>query len=174
MCCMDAEDYSDLPLRQYEEDNILRELNKALIGFLQPEAARRLSPIGESFSSTPPEQQEEAKAPDKTLLQPPSPPVDRRGRFITLGSSGEQLPVHQPCRGPVKIPSISRSATTTSTTENRRSSSSGLLKGGGRTAPLVFSVKQSSIYTSCHSESSEDEFHSARTSFEKEDKEEGS
>ena len=28
MCLIDAEDYSDLPIRQYEEDNVLRELNK--------------------------------------------------------------------------------------------------------------------------------------------------
>lgn len=69
VCCMDAENYSRLPLSQYEEDNVLRELNKALLGFRQRAAqggpgfkpgahqpkARRLSPIGESFSSTPPE-----------------------------------------------------------------------------------------------------------------------
>ena len=35
MCLIDAEDYSDLPVRQYEEDNVLRELNKAFIGFQQ-------------------------------------------------------------------------------------------------------------------------------------------
>lgn len=35
MCLIDAEDYSDLPIRQYEEDNVLRELNKAFIGFQQ-------------------------------------------------------------------------------------------------------------------------------------------
>jgi Poly (ADP-ribose) glycohydrolase (PARG). len=63
---MDAENYSRLPLSQYEEDNVLRELNKALLGFRQKTVptykpvthqpkTRRLSPIGESFSSTPPE-----------------------------------------------------------------------------------------------------------------------
>jgi len=64
---MDAENYSRLPLSQYEEDNVLRELNKALLGFRQKQqqqithsfrhqlAARRLSPIGESFSPTPTE-----------------------------------------------------------------------------------------------------------------------
>lgn len=70
---MDAEDYSTLPLTQYEEDNVLREMNKSLLGFrqrhvpisptdpvkLEPDpGARRLSPIGESFSSTPPEAEE--------------------------------------------------------------------------------------------------------------------
>ena len=80
VCCMDAEDYSHLPVSQFEEDNILREMNKSLLGFRQrhipssptdpvkPEldsetglGARRLSPIGESFSSTPPEVEHEEK-----------------------------------------------------------------------------------------------------------------
>lgn len=63
---MDAENFSRLPLSQYEEDNVLRELNKALLGFRQKQQqrlhhnlhqpiARRLSPIGESFSTTPTE-----------------------------------------------------------------------------------------------------------------------
>lgn len=75
VCCIDPEDYSTLPLPQFEEDNVLREMNKSLLGFrqrhvpssptdpvgkseLDPDGAlssRRLSPIGESFSSTPPE-----------------------------------------------------------------------------------------------------------------------
>lgn len=74
VCCIDPEDYSRLPLSQFEEDNILREMNKSLLGFRQRHipssptdpvksesdidvtvASRRLSPIGESFSSTPPE-----------------------------------------------------------------------------------------------------------------------
>lgn len=68
--CMDAEDYSNIVVDQFEEDNFLRELNKCLLTFLPnmnefttvqeymknrrarrvPEAvqvARRLSPIGE-------------------------------------------------------------------------------------------------------------------------------
>lgn len=59
---MDAENYLQLPISQFEEDNVLRELNKALLAFRQQAPAqprqpvtRRLSPIGESFSSTPPE-----------------------------------------------------------------------------------------------------------------------
>lgn len=81
VCCIDPEDYSRLPLTQFEEDNILREMNKSLLGFRQrrvpssptdpirtdqPETeiglgSRRLSPIGESFSSTPPETESEDK-----------------------------------------------------------------------------------------------------------------
>ncbi|XP_044751105.1 uncharacterized protein LOC123311286 isoform X2 [Coccinella septempunctata] len=66
ICCMDADDYTKLPIGQYEEDNILRELNKCLLAFQQrqtntnnnsqtpnvqpsnPHKQRRLSPIGES------------------------------------------------------------------------------------------------------------------------------
>lgn len=161
ICCIDAEDYKKLPISQYEEDNILRELNKLILGFQQkqlrnepiqikkPPQHRRLSPIGESLSSTPPEiksnvlitQQQpstttnksslSAKS-DKNLLRPPKIAALntlnstestnlRRGRFIVLGSSGECLPV-------------SRKVLEQST----------------------------SLYSSCNS--SEDEFHSAQTS----------
>lgn len=63
VCCIDADDYTRLPIGQYEEDNILRELNKCLLGFQQKNVRsnehqslqqnyyaqrRRLSPIGES------------------------------------------------------------------------------------------------------------------------------
>jgi hypothetical protein len=121
VCCMDAESYLRLSVSQFEEDNVLRELNKALLAFrqqAQPQprqpVTRRLSPIGESFSSTPPEgdatkqqvqQEEKACSPatpairqvessisQKERLRPPSP-SGRRGRFIVLGSSGECLPV---------------------------------------------------------------------------------
>lgn len=63
---MDADDYTKLPIGQYEEDNILRELNKCLLGFQQKQTKtnenpavptatynhrRRLSPIGESIGT---------------------------------------------------------------------------------------------------------------------------
>ncbi|XP_021924536.1 uncharacterized protein LOC110832134 isoform X3 [Zootermopsis nevadensis] len=156
VCCMDAENYLRLPLSQFEEDNVLRELNKALLAFRQQASpqpsqpvTRRLSPIGESFSSTPPEvesvkqqsQQEERACPPSLLvtqqvesstsqkewLRPPSP-TSRRGRFIVLGSSGECLPVSRQPLGAC------------------------------------------SLYSSCHSTSAaSEEFHSARTSLDNED-----
>lgn len=59
VCCIDADNYTKLPIGQYEEDNILRELNKCLLGFQQKQLVkndkdnvflrRRLSPIGESM-----------------------------------------------------------------------------------------------------------------------------
>ncbi|PNF37076.1 hypothetical protein B7P43_G08095 [Cryptotermes secundus] len=120
---------------------------------LQPSqpVTRRLSPIGESFSSTPPEgdstkqqskqeekmyspeslaiQQLESSAPQKDWLRPPSP-SSRRGRFIVLGSSGECLPVSRQPLG------------------------------------------TSSLYSSCHSTSAaSEEFHSACTSLDTEENE---
>ncbi|XP_064212913.1 uncharacterized protein LOC100142603 isoform X1 [Tribolium castaneum] len=64
VCCVDADDYKKLPIGQFEEDNILRELNKCLLAFQQKQfrtnepqnlhtsRQRRLSPIGESVGST--------------------------------------------------------------------------------------------------------------------------
>lgn len=57
---MDAEDYSKLPLAQWEEDNVLRELNKCLLAFQQSPMKskdstrheRRLSPIGRIFGNS--------------------------------------------------------------------------------------------------------------------------
>lgn len=132
LCLMDAENYTRLPLSQYEEDNVLRELNKALLGFRQKQqqtqqvlhnsrqhsvtigaTTKRLSPIGESFSSTPPPEPDldlyshSAKARRSfskrghsgsngvkggdwggARLAPPS-----TGKWIMLGSSGECLPI---------------------------------------------------------------------------------
>ncbi|KAL1491111.1 hypothetical protein ABEB36_011755 [Hypothenemus hampei] len=66
ICCIDADDYTKLPIGQYEEDNVLRELNKCLVAFQQKKRPlgddvsttytytqrhKRLSPIGESVSS---------------------------------------------------------------------------------------------------------------------------
>ncbi|XP_052121802.1 uncharacterized protein LOC113212013 isoform X1 [Frankliniella occidentalis] len=116
VCCVDAENYRRLPLSQFEEDNVLRELNKALLGFRQhrwvappqpPEAAptrehhqRRLSPIGESFSST----QSDAKEPhhpDGTPARGRAPP---RGRSISPSGrprpQGPGRPPRQPARRP--------------------------------------------------------------------------
>lgn len=164
---MDPENYKHFPISQYEEDNVLRELNKLLLGFQQKQLRnneplevqrapqqRRLSPIGESISSTPPEMKENHLdnlksiiitqpssssnkssiiKPSENSLKPPSIPnrvpscaksdttMNRRGRFIVLGSSGECLPVN---RGSAERPA--------------------------------------SVYSSCTS--SEDEFHSARQS----------
>lgn len=193
LCLADAEDYGTYPLRQWEEDNLLRELNKAYLAFRptatsvtppnktngsgEDVAPRRLSPIGESFGSTPPEVEESGKddvdqayieegnlksnkcqrrQPHSSLLRPPSP--DTRRRFITLGSSGEQLPVRiQPLRvGGVGTGDRNLSRPPPTASEQTL-----------HNAPCLRSQ-----YGSCHSEdsaassSADEAFHSARTSLE--------
>ncbi|XP_046393465.1 uncharacterized protein LOC124161237 [Ischnura elegans] len=193
LCLADAEDYGTYPMRQWEEDNLLRELNKVYLAFrptvstpsptnrANPSAEdvgpRRLSPIGESFGSTPPEAEESGKddidqpstedinmknskcqrkpapPPPSSRLRPPSP--DCKRRFITLGSSGEQLPVRtQPLR--VGVPSTERTLSRPPTIASETSQ-----------APRLRSQ-----YGSCHSadsaasSSADEAFHSARTSLE--------
>ena len=70
ICCLDAENYFEYPVTQFEEDNVLRELNKCLLGFRQNTNINifnekiydkkkidyhcsRLSPIGESGTNSP-------------------------------------------------------------------------------------------------------------------------
>ncbi|XP_065221754.1 uncharacterized protein LOC135846533 [Planococcus citri] len=108
VCCMDAENYARLPLSQYEEDNVLRELNKAALGFklkreyiilrhaaLHQPIGKRLSPIGESYSMTPTENSSSTNTQvrKKERPKPLSLCYFKRNKFIVLGSSGEHLPV---------------------------------------------------------------------------------
>ncbi|XP_026466717.1 uncharacterized protein LOC113370260 [Ctenocephalides felis] len=100
VCCMDPEDYSKLPASQFEEDNVLRELNKCLLAFRQkpsvvnesleskssePEhcSHRRLSPIGESICNTPPDVEATVIIKKPTSKSPTPPeivtnPIDRK------------------------------------------------------------------------------------------------
>ncbi|XP_061936247.1 poly(ADP-ribose) glycohydrolase isoform X16 [Apis cerana] len=141
VCCIDPEDYSQLPLSQFEEDNILREMNKSLLGFRQRHipssptdpvksesdidvtvGSRRLSPIGESFSSTPPEIEEIRSKPNGKSTRPSSPHkiyndtnyTNKRNRFIVLGSSGEVLPVTRKSLGQISVYSSCNSQSTDS------------------------------------------------------------
>ncbi|XP_012272786.1 uncharacterized protein LOC105695623 isoform X2 [Orussus abietinus] len=161
-CCIDPENYSSLPLSQFEEDNILREMNKSLLGFRQRRipssptdpvkseldletgpGARRLSPIGESFSGTPPEVDTEERdnavntvdvqagkvdppkefrpRPNGKSKRTPSPGragkatnYSNRSRFIVLGSSGEILPVTRRSIGQMSVYSSCNSQSTDS------------------------------------------------------------
>lgn len=104
----------------------MRELNKCLLGFQQKNIhnsngqyqkpsnqcfKRRLSPIGESFSSTPSEAKEHEKknstnptisySVDKQQIDNLNNTLDShkyRRQFITLGSSGECLPISRPSK----------------------------------------------------------------------------
>ncbi|XP_011303970.1 uncharacterized protein [Fopius arisanus] len=170
VCCMDPEDYSKLPLSQFEEDNVLREMNKSLLAFRQrhtPDSptdtiksdsdadgcpARRLSPIGESFSSASPEVETEDKkiaringklssnetnSPDRITDERPRP----NGRSTRSQSPGK----------------LGKS---TSSASNR--SRFIVLGSSGEVLPVTRqSLGQMSVYGSCNSQSSES-FHSAK------------
>jgi len=198
MCLIDAEDYSDLPIRQYEEDNVLRELNKAFIGFQQAVAAtqQRLPPVGASRGSSP--------TPCDT--QPPRhDPCDQerndwtRSQTLVASSCSD---VASSCDGGSRRPSGVRNAPPPDADPPSEEPTPTLLYGGGRNAPLTLvkatllkslevaerddggdgstqkmalssaRTRAPSLYASCYSDdqSSADEFRSANTSFDEQDR----
>ncbi|KAJ0181287.1 hypothetical protein K1T71_003372 [Dendrolimus kikuchii] len=170
VCMMDAEDYSSLPLGQWEEDNVLRELNKCLLAFQQTpmptkdaKLERRLSPIGESLSHTPPEVEA-------------SVVVKQASSCSTLNSCSSRSPSPQNyCAATLNLndPSVELTkrkcwlSPDGGVLNNRRGrfivlGSSGECLPVTRTAPGV-NVQEDSLYSSCNS--SDDEYHSANDSF---------
>ncbi|XP_076282609.1 uncharacterized protein LOC143210048 isoform X2 [Lasioglossum baleicum] len=185
VCCIDPEDYSTLPLAQFEEDNVLREMNKSLLGFRQryvpssptdpvgrsemdPDGAlssRRLSPIGESFSSTPPETDADDK-PASTKHDSKQGKSERskyednasteaHGR--PNGKSVRSSSPHKPCK-----------ETSCASRRNRFI----VLGSSGEVLPVTRkSLGQMSVYSSCNSQST-DSFHSAKDTIEEDPEEE--
>ncbi|KAI8430026.1 hypothetical protein MSG28_000472 [Choristoneura fumiferana] len=173
VCMMDAEDYSALPLSQWEEDNVLRELNKCLLGFQQTPMQsrdtqrheRRLSPIGESFSHTPPEVEA-------------SVVIKQASSCSTLNSCNSRSPSPQNyCANTLNLndPSVEilkRKCWLTpdvATLNNRRGRFI-VLGSSGECLPVTRSPvhgqldgQEDSLYSSCNS--SDEEFHSANDSF---------
>ncbi|XP_015114318.1 uncharacterized protein LOC107039287 isoform X2 [Diachasma alloeum] len=171
VCCMDPEDYSKLPLSQFEEDNVLREMNKSLLAFRQRHApgsptdtiksdsdadgcpaTRRLSPIGESFSSASPEVETEDKKIART-----------NGK---LGSNETSSPERNTNERPrpngrsTRSQSPGKLGKSTSSASNR--SRFIVLGSSGEVLPVTRkSLGQMSVYGSCNSQSSES-FHSAK------------
>ncbi|XP_060818752.1 uncharacterized protein LOC132908621 isoform X2 [Bombus pascuorum] len=170
VCCIDPEDYSRLPLSQFEEDNILREMNKSLLGFRQRHVpssptdpvksesdidvtvgSRRLSPIGESFSSTPPEIEGDDKVlstnNDKSVL------CERKYDIFTEVRS-------KPNGKSIRSPSPHKMYNDTSYTNKRNRFI--VLGSSGEVLPVTRkSLGQMSVYSSCNSQST-DSFHSAK------------
>lgn len=198
LCCIDAENYRAIPSQQFEEDDILRELNKCLLAFRQNttcpvvesrpsdkprpnrleqletnSAKGRLSPIGEKDreGSTP-------GSPDvctTIFIRQPTPNSKRSSSDSNklekdIDKRRSWLSPDRPTQGG---PSMLNSST---------GSTSGVLTGGPRGRfiilgssgeclpvnrhPLKIQVRKDS-YSSC--ESSTDEFHSARDSFDEDD-----
>ncbi|KAL0895574.1 hypothetical protein ABMA27_011672 [Loxostege sticticalis] len=170
VCLMDAEDYSKLPLGQWEEDNVLRELNKCLLAFQQtpmksPRHERRLSPIGESFSHTPPEV-------EATVV------IKQASSCSTINSYNSRSPSPQNyCAATLNLndPSVELSKrkcwlSPDGNTLNNRRGRFIVLGSSGECLPVTRSTghpnldtQEDSLYSSCNS--SDDEYHSANDSF---------
>uniref|UniRef100_A0A1Q3FIR3 poly(ADP-ribose) glycohydrolase n=1 Tax=Culex tarsalis TaxID=7177 RepID=A0A1Q3FIR3_CULTA len=196
LCCIDAENYRAIPSQQFEEDDILRELNKCLLAFRQnttcpvvePRAAEkqrpnrldqlentsskgRLSPIGERDreGSTP-------GSPDvctTIFIRQPTPNSKR--------SSSDSNKLEKDINKRRSWLSPERPAPMTNSSVGS-TGGGGLLTAGPRGRfiilgssgeclpvnrhPLKIPARRDS-YSSC--ESSNDEFHSARDSFDEDD-----
>ncbi|XP_072935833.1 uncharacterized protein [Epargyreus clarus] len=181
VCLMDAEDYSALPLSQWEEDNVLRELNKCLLAFQQTpmksrenqKLERRLSPIGESTSNTPPEV-------EATVM------IKQASSCSTINSYNSRSPSPlNYCAATLNLsdPSVEISkrkcwlSPDAGTLNNRRGRFI-VLGSSGECLPVTRSpalanleAQEDSLYSSCNS--SDDEYHSANDSFDYGSEDEG-
>ncbi|KAJ8734886.1 hypothetical protein PYW08_014136 [Mythimna loreyi] len=181
VCLMDAEDYSKLPLGQWEEDNVLRELNKCLLAFQQTPMKsregtrheRRLSPIGESFSHTPPEV-------EATVV------IKQASSCSTLNSYNSRSPSPQNyCAATLNLNDPSAEFTKKKCwlspdggMLNNRRGRFIVLGSSGECLPVTRSTgaslqdgQEDSLYSSCNS--SDDEYHSANDSFDYGSEDEG-
>ncbi|XP_068628369.1 uncharacterized protein [Battus philenor] len=174
VCLMDAEDYSALPVGQWEEDNVLRELNKCLLAFQQSpmksrdaplSLERRLSPIGESTSHTPPEV-------EATVM------IKQASSCSTINSYNSRSPSPQTyCAATLNLNDQSVELSKRKCwlspdggTLNNRRGRFIVLGSSGECLPVTRSpgvinldTQEDSLYSSCNS--SDDEYHSANDSF---------
>lgn len=193
LCCMDAENYSTFPVSQFEEDNVLRELNKCLLAFRQNtkcpsdnlkrikqqqqqerdinehererEDRRRLSPIGESGSSSP-KGSEEGFDKMKIIIKQAS--TSTRRSSTVSGKTEDDIKKRRSWLQP-----DTRSAETRSFGSKDGSFVSGPVPGrrgrfivlGSSGECLPVNRKKTSADYFSSSNSSDEEFHSARDSF---------
>ncbi|XP_018336624.1 uncharacterized protein LOC108745068 isoform X2 [Agrilus planipennis] len=175
---MDADDYTLLPIGQYEEDNILRELNKCLLAFQQkqfknePQPAptlsqmhiqrqRRLSPIGESVGSS-----DNSESKNIPLIMHQSCSTRSSSIISTKSidySNMDRLVAFENDRNFERRKQMSKEGVF-----NNRKGRFIVLGSSGECLP-VKRKESSSVYSSCNS--SDDEFHSAKGSFDEEDEE---
>lgn len=175
ICCVDADDYKKLPLGQYEEDNILRELNKCLLAFQQKpfqnnelftihHRLRRLSPIGESMGST----QSDSGIP---LITQQSCSTNRSASplsFCDNNNINNKLRVQLEAERSLQ----KRSQINSDVVINNRRGRFIVLGSSGECLPVTRNPLEhtKSVYSSC--ESSEEEFLSAKTSLDEESEDE--
>ncbi|KYQ50989.1 Poly(ADP-ribose) glycohydrolase [Trachymyrmex zeteki] len=185
VCCIDPEDYSRLPLTQYEEDNILREMNKSLLGFRQRHmpssptdpikseleaeiglGSRRLSPIGESFSSTPPEMEGE----DKVFTTSNNSKTDKQVLRDERHRLENATEVRSKPNGKSMRPPSPHKVCKDASYTNRKNRFI-VLGSSGEVLPVTRQLGQMSVYSSCNSQST-DSFHSAKETIDEEPEEE--
>lgn len=165
MTCVDAEDYTRLPVSQFEEDNILRELNKCLLAFQQKQPSsietsstpyqrhRRLSPIGESIGSN--NEQNELGIP---LITQQSCSTNQSSMDSAVDANKESY-----SRLRVRLEAEKSFERNAEGVLNNRRGRFIVLGSSGECLPVKRRENScGSAYSSCTS--SEDEYHSARTS----------
>ncbi|KAJ8985511.1 hypothetical protein NQ317_015055 [Molorchus minor] len=172
ICCIDADDYTKLPIGQYEEDNILRELNKCLLGFQQKQSKtnesktlppvqvtynhrRRLSPIGESVGSN-----QSDPIISIPLITQQSCSTNRSGSVSPIN---EDESSRNKLRNGNATYKRGEQPNTDMLVHNRRGRFI-VLGSSGECLPVSRKLpdEDNSVYSSC--ESSESDFHSAKTS----------
>ncbi|XP_050083800.1 uncharacterized protein LOC126570243 [Anopheles aquasalis] len=86
LCCVDAENYRALPSQQFEEDDILRELNKCLLAFRQNTSCPVLGGGGESGKQATGEKRGNAGGPGGVALKLDQlETVSSKGRLSPIG-----------------------------------------------------------------------------------------
>ncbi|XP_048520630.1 uncharacterized protein LOC109538689 isoform X2 [Dendroctonus ponderosae] len=175
VCCIDADDYTKLPIGQYEEDNILRELNKCLLGFQQKKTSssdslddpnttsytysyrhRRLSPIGESIGSN------QSDGNNVPLITQQSCSTTRTDSLISENSGNNNTTNMLKVRLQVEK-NPQRKGTVDESVVNNRRGRFIVLGSSGECLPVTrYPLKVQKSLSSASS--SEDDFHSAKSS----------
>ncbi|CAH1104562.1 unnamed protein product [Psylliodes chrysocephalus] len=167
VCCIDADNYTKLPIGQYEEDNILRELNKCLLGFQQKQLVkndkdnvflrRRLSPIGESMGSN------QSDCLNIPLITQQSCSTTHSGSISPIRDNNNMLN-DRLCVQLERERNLQKRGKPSESVVNGRRGRFIVLGSSGECLPITRHPMddEKSEYDSC--ESSEGEFHSAKTS----------
>uniref|UniRef100_A0A336LHU1 poly(ADP-ribose) glycohydrolase n=1 Tax=Culicoides sonorensis TaxID=179676 RepID=A0A336LHU1_CULSO len=171
-CCIDPEDYHALPYDQFEEDNILRELNKCLIGFRQNTSC---PPIEHRCHAKEKEIRENEDYRSRlSPVQEISTPTDVTATIV-IKQPSQTSPKNSSCdsnrlvndknkrRSYLAPDNVTGSTNIGPLTLNDRKGRFIVLGSSGECLPVNRKpISHDSLYSSC--ESSNDEFHSAHES----------
>ncbi|XP_037036217.1 uncharacterized protein LOC119074301 isoform X2 [Bradysia coprophila] len=175
---IDAENYSEYPISQFEEDNVLRELNKCLLAFRQKSKTsildsrdRRsatkdhsmqrkfgLSPIGESGTNSPKDV--------STTIVIRQPSTSTKRSSYDSEKLGNDLASRRSYLSPGSFCGNGGSVVSGPVAASQRRGRFIVLGSSGECLPVsrrLLPNDNSSVYSSCDSES--EEYHSAKASF---------